>query len=141
MAALVLSLWALSHGQPRGVSYFLASGGFYNVTLSEGAAWFQTGTFPRVSPSFAADADGSLGWHAVAPDPGFPERPTHSFFGVVSGNYTAPLRRHANDKTGVHWSEVRFVSWPFRLVAALLAVVVVVVGYVLWPGRREAPMP
>lgn len=134
-AAVVIGLWALSYGGARGVSYFFRDGSFHNVTITGGAVRFQDGTYPRANPAYA-DVEGSLGWHAVATHLDFPERATQSFCGVTSGEYTTSLRHHPFDKAGVHWSEVRFVSVPFWMIAGVFAVTVAVF---LMPGRRLTP--
>jgi hypothetical protein len=134
-AAVVVALWALSYGRPRGVSYFFQDGSFCNVSLSSGAVRFQSGTYPRVNPAFAG-VEGSLAWHAVHTHPEFPERGTQSSCGVTSGEYTTPLRHQPFDKYGVHWSEVRFVSVPLWMIAGVFAVTVAIF---LLPPRRMTP--
>lgn len=135
-SVMLLFLWAVSYGRPWGVSFFSRDGGFYNVSLSGGAVRAQNGLYPRASPSFA-DVEGVLGWHAVAPHPSFPERPAQSFLGIRSGEFTAPLRHHPFDKSGVHWSNVQFVSVPFAWVVGVFAACAAVV--LLPGGRRTIP--
>jgi hypothetical protein len=135
--AAILIVWCASYGRPRGVSYFARDGTFSNMTIGSGAVRFQNGTYPRVNPAFAG-VEGSLGWHAVDSHPEFPERATQSFCGVTSGEYTTPLRHHPFDKSGVHWSEVRFVSVPFWMIAGAFAVMGAI--FIL-PGPRGITTP
>jgi hypothetical protein len=130
--AAILILWCASYGRPRGVSYFSRDGTLYNVTIADGGARFQSAAYPRASPAFAG-AESSIGWHAITPDPAFPEPPAHNFCGVTSGYYTAPMHRQPSDKSGVHWSDAQFIAFPFWTIAGLFAVMVAIC---LFPGRR-----